>query len=205
MDRVEVRVSGFGGQGIILAGYIVGKAAAIHDKKQATMVQAYGPEARGSACSSQVVIAEEPIEFPYLSASDVLACMSQEAYEKFVGELREGGTLLIDETLVTMGTLDKDVKIYSIPATQFAEDLGRKIVANIVMLGFVAGATDVVTAEAMRAAVASSVPPAAVELNMKAFDQGYEYGVAQRAAGGAAAFKAAALEAELVGSTQEAS
>jgi len=205
MDRVEVRVSGFGGQGIILSGYIVGKAASIHDKKQATMVQAYGPEARGSACSSQVVVAEGQIDFPYLSASDILVSMSQEAYEKFIGELRDGGTLLIDETLVDMGKIDKDISIYSIPATQFAEELGRKIVANIVMLGFVAGATDVVTADAMRQAVASSVPAAAVDLNMKAFDRGYEYGVAQRAAGGAAAFNDAALERELVGSTQEVS
>ena len=205
MDRVEVRVSGFGGQGIILSGYIVGKAAAIHDKKQATMVQAYGPEARGSACSSQVVVAEGQIDFPYLSASDILVSMSQEAYDKFIGELREGGTLLIDETLVTMGEVDKEIDIYSIPATQFAEELGRKIVANIVMLGFVAGATDVVSADAMRQAVASSVPAAAVDLNMKAFDRGYEYGVAQRAAGGAAAFRAAALEKELMGSTQEVS
>jgi len=205
MDRLEVRVSGFGGQGIILSGYIVGKAAAIHDKRQATMVQAYGPEARGSACSSQVVVADESIDFPYLSASDVLVSMSQEAYDKFIGELREGGILLIDETLVSMGEVDKDIKIYSIPATQFAEELGRKIVANIVMLGFVAGATDVVTPEAMRAAVASSVPAAAVDLNMKAFDKGYEYGVAQRAAGGAAAFNDAALEKELIGATQEVS
>jgi 2-oxoglutarate ferredoxin oxidoreductase subunit gamma len=205
MERREVRVSGFGGQGIILSGYIVGKAAAIHDKKQATMVQAYGPEARGSACSSQVVVADGQIDFPYLSASDILVSMSQEAYEKFIGELREGGILLIDETLVNMGEIDKEIQIYTIPATQFAEELGRKIVANIVMLGFVAGATDVVTAEAMRAAVESSVPAAAVELNMKAFDRGYEYGVAQREAGGAAAYKAAALEKELIGSTQEAS
>lgn len=210
MDRLEVRVSGFGGQGIILAGYIVGKAASIYDKKQSTMVQAYGPEARGSACSSQVVVAEESIDFPYLSASDILVCMSQEAYDKFIGELREGGTLLIDETLVTMGSLDKQVQIYSVPATQFAEDLGRKIVANIVMLGFVAGATDVVSAEAMKKAVASSVPAAAVDLNMKAFDKGYEHGEAQRAAGGAAAYKRnIALQDELVGdlvgSTTEAS
>jgi 2-oxoglutarate ferredoxin oxidoreductase subunit gamma len=131
--------------------------------------------------------------------------MSQEAYDKFIGELREGGVLLIDETLVKMGEIDKDIEIYSIPATEFAEELGRKIVANIVMLGFVAGATDVVTADAMRQAVASSVPAAAVDLNMKAFDKGYEYGVAQRAAGGAAAFNAAAREEELVGSTQEVS
>jgi 2-oxoglutarate ferredoxin oxidoreductase subunit gamma len=205
MDRQEVRVSGFGGQGIILSGYIVGKAASIHDGKQATMVQAYGPEARGSACSSQVVVADEQIDFPYLSASDILVSMSQEAYDKFIGELREGGILLIDETLVKMGEIDKDIEIYSIPATEFAEELGRKIVANIVMLGFVAGATDVVTADAMRQAVASSVPAAAVDLNMKAFDKGYEYGVAQRAAGGAAAFNAAAREEELVGSTQEVS
>ena len=205
MERQEVRVSGFGGQGIILSGYIVGKAASIHDGKQATMVQAYGPEARGSACSSQVVVSDGPIDFPYLSASDILVSMSQEAYDKFIGELREGGVLLVDETLVKMGEIDKDISIYSIPATQFAEELGRTIVANIVMLGFVAGATDVVSPEAMRSAVASSVPAAAVELNMKAFDKGYEYGVAQRAAGGAAAFKAAALEKELVGSTQEVS
>ena len=179
MNTLELRVSGFGGQGIILAGYTIGKAAAIYDHQQATMVQAYGPEARGSACSSQVIISDAPIRYPYLTASDILICMSQEAYDKFLPELREGGALLIDETLVMPHYARDDIRVYQIPATRIAEELGRKIVANIVMLGFFTAITKVVSLEAMQEAVATSVPKAAIDLNLMAFQRGYEYGLNQ--------------------------
>ncbi len=179
MHTIELRVSGFGGQGIILAGYIIGKAASISDHKQATMVQAYGPEARGSACSSQVIISDAPIHYPYLTASDVLISMSQEACDKFIPELREGGCLLIDETLVNPHNPRDDIKVYTIPATKMAEELGRKIVANIVMLGFFTAMIPMVSLDGMREAVATSVPKAAIGLNLKAFDAGYEYGLKQ--------------------------
>ena len=179
MDQLQIRVSGFGGQGIILAGFIIGKAAAIFDGKEATMAQAYGPEARGSACSSQVIISDEAIHFPYVTESAILVAMSQEAHDKFVGEVKPGGMVLIDETLTKPGSFPEGTLVYTIPATQIAEELGRKIVANIVMLGFFAACAGVVGREAMRDAVADSVPSAAIELNMTAFDRGYEYGEEQ--------------------------
>lgn len=173
MDQVEIRVSGFGGQGIILAGYIIGKAAAIYGGRQATMAQAYGPEARGSACSSQVIISDHPIRNPYVTRVQVLVAMSQEAYDKFAGELTADGALLIDETLVTPNGRGPNAQ--RIPATRLAEDLGRKIVANIVMLGFFTATTGVLDRQAMREAVATSVPKAAIDLNLRAFDLGYDY------------------------------
>ena len=179
MEQLEIRVSGFGGQGIILAGFIIGKAASIFDGKEATMAQAYGPEARGSACSSQVIISDAAIHFPYVSETSILTAMSQEAYDKFVGEVKPGGMVLVDETLVKTGPLPEGTLLYKIPATKIAEDLGRKIVANIVMLGFFAACAGVVGHDAMRDAVADSVPSAAVELNMTAFGKGYEYGQEQ--------------------------
>ena len=176
MGRTEVRLTGFGGQGIILSGYIVGKAAAIHDKKQATLTQSYGPESRGGACSTQLIISDEPISYPHLIAPSILVAMSQEAYNKYAPTLGDGALLIVDQDLVETGELAGEVKLLSVPATCLAEELGRKIVANIVMLGFFAAVTDVVSVEAMREAVRTSVPKGTEELNLKAFDKGYEYG-----------------------------
>ena len=179
MEPMEIRVTGFGGQGIILAGYIIGKAASIYQGKHATMAQAYGPEARGSACSSQVIISDATIHFPYVSKPGVLVCMSQEARDKFAAEIRPGAVVLIDETLVNGSDYPDGAQVYRIPATAIAEELGRRIVANIVMMGFFAACAGVIDQEAMRQAVATCVPKAAIDLNLEAFDKGYEYGMNQ--------------------------
>jgi len=176
MGRTEIRLTGFGGQGIILSGYIIGKAAAIRDKKEATFTQSYGPESRGGACSAQVIISDEPVHYPHLIDPAILVVMSQEAYNKYAPTLREGGLLIVDEDLVETSELEADVRLLSIPATRLAEELGRKIVANIVMLGFFAAVTDVVSVEALREAVRTSVPKGTEEFNLKAFAKGYEYG-----------------------------
>jgi 2-oxoglutarate ferredoxin oxidoreductase subunit gamma len=176
MSRKEIRLTGFGGQGIILSGYIIGKAAAIHDKKQATFTQSYGPESRGGACSAQVIISDEPINYPHLIDPAILVVMSQEAYNEYASTLRDRALLIVDEALVETGEVDGNVKLLSVPATRLAEELGRKIVANIVMLGFFASVTDVVSVEAMREAVRTSVPKGTEEFNLKAFEKGYEYG-----------------------------
>ena len=176
MSRTEVRLTGFGGQGIILSGYIVGKAAAIYGKKQATFTRSYGPESRGGACSAQVIVSDETISYPHLVDPSILVVMSQEAYNKYAPDLMEGALLIVDEDLVETGEVAGDVDFLSVPATRLAEELGRKIVANIVMLGFFAAVTDVVPVEAMREAVRTSVPKGTEGLNLKAFDKGYEYG-----------------------------
>jgi 2-oxoglutarate ferredoxin oxidoreductase subunit gamma len=105
--------------------------------------------------------------------------MSQEAYSKFTPELKENGTLIIEEDLVRIGDLKPGVKVYSVPATRLAEGLGKRMVLNIVMVGFFAAITDLVEAGALRKAVADSVPSHFVELNLNAFDKGFEYGIAK--------------------------
>jgi len=177
MERTEIKIGGFGGQGVILSGYILGRAASIYDEKYATMIQAFGPEARGSACSAQVIVSHKQITYPYITQPTLMVVMSQEAYTKFVPELAPGGLLITEEELVVPHNLRKDVRHYSIPATRFAEELGKKLVVNIVMMGFLTAVTGLVHVEAMRKAVAISVPKGTEELNLKAFEKGYEYGL----------------------------
>jgi len=170
----EIRVAGFGGQGIMRSGYIIGKAASIYDKKEASLIQSYGPEARGGACSSQVVVHEGAINYPFVDHPDILIVMSQEAYNKFAPTLRQGGMLLSDADLVKAEE-GKISNLYSIPATRLAEELHMRIVANMVMLGFFTGITQVVSVEAMKRTIPESVPSRFVELNLQAFDRGYGY------------------------------
>jgi 2-oxoglutarate ferredoxin oxidoreductase subunit gamma len=176
MGPKEIKIGGLGGQGVILAGMIVGKAAAIYDRKNSTLTQAFGPEARGSACSAQVVIDEHPILYPYVHRPHILVAMSQDAYVKFGAELREGGTLVIEEDLVKPGKLPPSTKVYGVPATRIAEELGKKMVLNIVLVGFFTAVTRLVSDEAVRKAVADSVPPSTIDLNLKAFERGLAHG-----------------------------
>lgn len=177
MPRTEIKIGGFGGQGVILSGYILGRAASIFDKKFATMIQAFGPEARGSATSAQLIISDKQITYPYIVSPSVMVVMSQEAYSKFSPELAPGGMLLTEEDLVVTHNLRADVKHFSIPATRFAEELGKRLVLNIVMLGFTTAVTGIVGREAARNAVKVSVPKGTEELNFAAFEKGYEYGL----------------------------
>lgn len=168
--------TGFGGQGIVMAGDILGKAASIFDHKFATMTQNYGPEARGGACSSQVIISLEEILFPCVENPEILVCMSQEAYSKNIKSLREGGTLIWDTDLVHIRKTDIPEKAYNIPATRFAEELGTKMMANIVMLGFLSAVEHLVHADALKRAILDSVPPSTKDNNINAFNTGREYG-----------------------------
>jgi 2-oxoglutarate ferredoxin oxidoreductase subunit gamma len=177
MDKTEIRVGGLGGQGVILCGMIIGKAASIHDGKHATLIQAFGPEARGSACSAQVTVANEAIGYPYVKKPNVLIVMSPDAYTQFAPQIASGGTLLYENELIHLdATLPKGVKAYGIPATRFAEELGRRLVLNIVMVGFFAGVTGLLSPEAMEKAVKDSVPRGTEDLNLRAYRKGYEYG-----------------------------
>ena len=174
----QVFITGFGGQGIVMAGDILGKAATLYDRRHATMMQTYGPEARGGSCSSQVIISDREILFPSIREPEVLICMSQEGYTNNVTNLRRRGTLIWDTDLVKSRKAAAGLTTYNIPATRFAEELGNAMMANIVMLGFLAAVENVVSAGALRDAVADSVPPATKENNVRAFDRGREYGEA---------------------------
>lgn len=175
--KIEVIITGFGGQGIVLAGSILGKAAALGDKRESTFVQSYGPESRGGACSAQVIIADSPIHYPYIRQPDILACMSQSGFEKYIDLLKEGGMLLVDQDLVKPGNIKNEY--FSIPATRIAEELGRKMMANIIMIGFITAVTKTVSREAAVATVEKSVPKGTEEMNIKAFTRGYDYGLAR--------------------------
>ncbi|HNY49040.1 MAG TPA: 2-oxoacid:acceptor oxidoreductase family protein [Smithella sp.] len=174
--EIHIIITGFGGQGIVLAGDILGKAASIYDHKFATMTQNYGPEARGGACSSQVIISHEEILFPCVENPEILVCMSQEAYTKNIKSLRPGGTLIWDTDLVHTRKTDINCKTYNIPATRFAEELGTKMMANIVMLGFLSAVEHLVHADALKKAILDSVPPSTKDNNLNAFNTGREYG-----------------------------
>jgi 2-oxoglutarate ferredoxin oxidoreductase subunit gamma len=173
--RTDIKLGGFGGQGIILSGYILGKAASIFDSMEAVLTQSYGPEARGGACSADVVISKSKIDYPYLKDINILVVMSQEAYHTYTKKLPKGGTLIIDEDLVELHEEKSKWKVHKIPATRLAEEMGRKIVANIVMLGFFTAVTNVVSYDAMKNAILSSVPKGTEKLNEGAFEKGFQY------------------------------
>ena len=183
MPLTEVRIAGFGGQGVILSAVVLGKAASIYQGEFATMTQNFGPEARGGACSAQLLLSDQPVLYPYVTNPDILVVMSQEAYSKFGPELKECGTLIVERDLVRVTDLPKETRVYSVPATRLAEELGKRMVLNIVMVGFFTAVTQLLSADSVRKAVAESVPSSFRDLNLKAFDNGYEYGVAGLAAG----------------------
>ena len=175
MSRTEIRVTGYGGQGVVLCAYIIGRANAVNAGHHSTMIQSFGPEARGSACAASVVLDEEVITYPYLRRTDVLIALSREGYEKYADELKDSGVLIYDEDLVEPDTERATIRAIGIPATRLAEDLGKRIVQNIVVVGFAIAATEVVSKKAALEAVETSVPEALVDLNRKAFETGYEY------------------------------
>ena len=176
MRLTEIRAAGFGGQGVILSAIVLGKAASIYENGFATMTQNFGPEARGGACSAQLILSDEPVLYPYVTRPDIMAVMSREAYNRFAPELKPQGILIVEEDLVRVSDLKGDPKVYSIPATRFAEELGKRMVLNSVMVGFFTAVTKLLTADAVRKAVADSVPRSFRELNLKAFEKGFEYG-----------------------------
>jgi len=177
MQLTEIRIAGFGGQGVILSAIVIGKAASIFQGGYATMTQSFGPEARGGACSAQVITSDNPVLYPYVAKPDILVLMSQEAYTRFLPEIKDNGILIVEQDLVRLSDIKAGVRVFSVPATRFAEELGKRMVLNSVMVGFFAAVTHVVDPDALRRAVEDSVPAAFRDLNLKAFDKGFEYGL----------------------------
>ena len=185
MTRIEVRLAGFGGQGIGRAGYVLGKAIALGEGREAVFTREYGPESRGGASSSSVVAADEPIDEPFAEHPDVWIVMVQAAFEKYASRIEPGSRLLIDEDLVETHGLPERVEVLAIPCTRFAEALGAKIAANMVMLGFLVAVTDgVVGADSVRASIRTSVPARTLEKNLEAFDRGLAFGLNLHEGGG---------------------
>lgn len=183
VPRTEIQLGGFGGQGIMSAGKIIGMAAAVYNQLEACFTQSYGPEARGGAAGSQVVISSKPIHHPHLTQPTSMIIMSQGAYEKYLADLAPGGTLLIDDELVTLpdGHRD-DIQVLGIPATKIAEEAGNTRAANSAMLGLWAAVNGILEKEALERAIAESVPQKTVDLNLKVFEAGYQRGLELRGA-----------------------
>lgn len=176
-NRCEVRLAGFGGQGIVLAGNILGKAVVLYEGRNAVFTQSYGPEARGGACSADVVVSDEVIHYPKVTRPDVLVFMSEEARHTYGNGIAADTVVLCDEDLVKTEELrDRVPRLHTVPATRIAEELGRTMVANIVMLGFLAAVASVVGPEALKKAVLASVPSGTEALNEAAFERGFRHG-----------------------------
>lgn len=181
--RWEVRISGLGGQGILMAGYVLGKAASLFDDRYAVQIESYGPEARGSRARTDVVISTEEIDYPYVGEPDVLIALSQDAFNYYSKTLERDGVIIVDEDLVEVEGDLEGVKLFRVPATRIALDLGRKIVANIVMLGAFSAITRIVSFDALKSAVLESVPRGTEELNLRALEAGWNFGVKLSEAG----------------------
>ena len=170
--RHEIRFSGFGGQGIILAAVILGRAAALYDGKHAVQTQVYGPEARGGASMSAVVIDDEPILYPEVTVPDIYVIMSQEGFERYGAKAPKEAVMLIDTDMVEGRP---ECTLHEIPATSEARNnLGKVIVANIVMLGALVAATGIVSDASIEKAVLDSVPKGTEKLNLAALKRGME-------------------------------
>ena len=172
MDRrTEIRLAGEGGQGMILAGIILAEAAAIYDGKQATQTQSYGPEARGGASRSEVVISDGEIDHPEVLSADVVVALSQEAYKKFAASIHAGGLLIVDEDRVKTSADFSGIKI---PIARIAQETtGRAITANTVALGVLVGLTNLVSREAIEKAVTARAPKGTEEMNRQALQAGF--------------------------------
>ncbi len=171
--RYEIRFSGSGGQGMILAGIVMAEAASIFGDKNAVQSQSYGPESRGGASKSEVIISTQPIDYPKATAIDCMLALTQQACTKYYGDIKDDGFLVIDSDEV------KDVpegafRVVSLPIIETArKDLGKIIVANIISLGVITELTGVVSNEAMENAVLSRVPKPFLDLNKKALQKGF--------------------------------
>ncbi|MBN2599617.1 MAG: 2-oxoacid:acceptor oxidoreductase family protein [Candidatus Thermoplasmatota archaeon] len=172
--KKELRICGFGGQGVILAGFILGKAAAVFMDYNAVQSQSYGPEARGGAARSEVIISDEKIGYPRPTSVDLLVAMSQESFDTYRNDIRKDTLIILDPELVIKHDIGRP--IYKVHAQQIAQELGNKVVTNIVMVGATTSIFGLLEPEAVKKAVIDSVPSRFKELNVKAFEQGLEAG-----------------------------
>jgi 2-oxoglutarate ferredoxin oxidoreductase subunit gamma len=169
--KIEVRISGLGGQGVVLAGEILGKAA-VYDGKEVVETASYGAEARGSAAKSEVILSDKRIGYPKVRKCDVLVAMSQSALDKNIGDLKDNGFLIVDKGIVEK-VPDVKAKVFEISATKTAEtELNSKMYANIIMLGALVKATRIVSEKACEQAIIGSVSKETKEKNVTGFREG---------------------------------
>ena len=175
MSRTEFRFSGFGGQGVITMCHILGHSAAIHAEMDATMTEAYGPEKTGGFSRGDLVISDEPIDYPNVVDPDLVVAFSQDAFERDADSVTENGLVVVERDLVDPENFEEerpDVTLVSLPAVDLAADVGRKVVANVLMLGAVVEMVDSLPVNPVRDAVRETVPEGTETLNERAFDRG---------------------------------
>ncbi len=171
---VQISLCGFGGQGIVLASVILGTAVVTKGNLYAVQTQSYGSEARGGQCQAELIVDRRPVASPVSDAKDILVCLFQDAYNRYIPTVKKEGMLVIDPGLVT--NPDRNVeRTFEVPATEIAVGLGNRMAANMVVLGFLAEATGIVTLEDLKAVAADHVSERFRELNMKAIDAGAAY------------------------------
>ncbi len=176
MSHIEIRLGGLGGQGIIKSAKIIGEAASLHDGKEAVQTASYGPESRGSACKAEVIISEQPIDYPLVQTPDILVALSTEAFLMHSKDLKEGAIVIIDKDLVQPGKIKPGIQLYRIPAATTAHQvLKNPLVTNVVMLGAFTAITKTITPKAMQQAIAQAFPRYK-ELNLQAFQEGLKLG-----------------------------
>jgi len=171
VTRREVRLQGLGGQGVITAGHLIGEAVSLHDREYAVMTEDYSPYVTGGWSRADVVISHESIDYPLVTKPDVLLAMSQDALDENWQITQPNATIIVDAGLVKTPDV-KGRRVFAVPALSTAEELGRKVVANIIMLGFLTASCKLASREAMVTAITKRYPKA-TELNRQAFDRGY--------------------------------
>ncbi len=175
MKRYEIRIAGFGGQGVVTVGKIVGIAAALYDRKNAVQTQSYGPESRGGACKSEVVLSDGEIHYPKVRTADVLVALSQPALDVYLKDLKPGGLLIIDPLTVIKEVPRTDIKVVKVPTAEIGREAGNKKFQNMVALGALASLTGVISQEALEKAIGDCVPPKTLAQNLEAFKKGIKY------------------------------
>ncbi len=170
--RHEIILSGSGGQGLILAGTILAEAAGVFEGKQVVQTQSYGIQARGGASQSTVIISDQTIQFPEVLKPDILLCLSQESFDNYSPNLRDGGLLIIDQDLVETGSIRLEITCLAFPFTAKAEKLGRRIVANLIALGTLATVTGAVKAQSIARTIPLRLPKRHLTTALAALDVG---------------------------------
>lgn len=176
IKRYEIRIAGFGGQGVVTIGKILGEAFSIHEGKNSVNTQSYGPESRGGACKSEVVVSDGEIHYPNVRKADVLIALSQVALDTYIEDLKEGGILLVDPKSVKDLPEEDRYKAYKVPTMDIAHEVGGVKFQNTVALGALYPLiSDLIKESSLRDAISRNVPSKTVEINIKAFERGMHY------------------------------
>ena len=180
--KFEARITGLGGQGAITAGHVFGTAASLHEGREVVVTEGYSPYVTGGWSRADVVVSDEPIDYPLVTKLDALVTMYQEGLDGNLGLVKPTGVVLAEKRLVDLSGVAEDRRIFAIPAAEVAETLGKKVLMNIVMLGSMTALASPGTLEPLKKAVAARFPKAA-ELNIGALERGAELAVAAKKGG----------------------